>query len=81
MPFAWSSRNRLCPVRMVDVDYNEPKYEVAKYRRPRLRRLTKLDCVPYLRLPDRQMAYISPPGRLGEWPVFRYGRRKRSVPE
>ena len=78
MGYAWSSRHRLAPMRMVE-DYDcYPKYEIVKYRKPRLRRMTKLDCVPRLKLPDRQIAHMFPPGRLGEWPVFRYGKRRAS---
>lgn len=79
MPFAWSSRDRLCPMRMVFDDIpNYPKYETVKYRRPRLRR-TMLELQQSTRLENCRWVSRSPAGRLGEWPVFKYGRRKRSV--
>jgi len=77
MPYAWSSRDRLCPMRMVPLDWSYPKYETVKYHRPRLRKMTRLEIGPRLRVQEIPFNSDYPPGRLGEWPVFRYGRRKR----
>lgn len=77
MPYGWSSRDRLCPMRMVDCDHGSPKYEMVKYRRPRLRKMTRLELPPRSPMDDCRFASTSPPGRLGQWPVFKYGRRVR----
>jgi len=41
--FAWSARDRLTPLRMVwlERNYNSPKYELEKYRKPDTRRHTR----------------------------------------
>lgn len=78
MSYAWSSRDRLAPMRMVPCDQNEPKYEMEKYRMPRARRRhVRLGWHVCPLLPDRGEALRHPPGRLGEWPVFKYGKRKK----
>lgn len=80
MTFAWSSRDRLCPMRMVYDDIpHYAKYEIKKEHRPRLRRWPKLGWHVSTKLELCRMGSSFPPGRLGEWPVFRYGRRKRSL--
>lgn len=76
MGYAWSSRDRLAPMRMVACDHHYPKYDIIKYRKPSLRKMTKLEIGPRLRVEECRFASDYPPGRLGEWPVFRYGRRK-----
>jgi hypothetical protein len=78
MGYAWSSRSRLTPMRMVECDHSYPKYDVIKYRRPRLRRMTRLGWHVSTKLETCHQASEYPAGRLGEWPVFKYGKRKAS---
>jgi hypothetical protein len=77
MPYGWSSRNRLCPARMVEIDHSYPRYETVKYRRPQLRKMTRLELPQPSKVEELRWNSDSPPGRLGEWPVFKYGRRIR----
>lgn len=76
MGYAWCSRHRLAPMRMVPENGSYPKYEIVKMERPRLRAYRKR-LRPARRLPRIQMLHMCAAGRLGQWPVFRYGKRAR----
>lgn len=78
--YAWSSRGRLCPMRMVWFDRRcyLPKYELVRMARRRSLRAF-VPCysepkVAYHRLLNRSSA-----GVLGDWPVHKYGRRKKNA--
>lgn len=77
MGYAWCSRSRLTPMRMVSEYEHYPKYDLVKMRRRQLLARTK-----FLRQEPRLDAIVwkkvESPGRLGQWPVFRYGRHKNS---
>lgn len=75
MGYAWSSRHRLAPMRMVHDGGGYPKYDIVKMERPRLRGYRKR-LRPACKLPRLRWKHMVAAGRLGEWPVFKYGRRK-----
>lgn len=72
--YAWSSRARLCPLRMVwlDDNYNDPVYELTKLHRRNMRRYPK-QLQARTRVPNVRFRHRVAPGRLGEWPVFKHG--------
>jgi hypothetical protein len=61
-------------------NHSEPRYELRKYRRPQSRRFTMVSlCADrHGRVAYHVWARRSFAGRLGEWPVYRYGVRKKA---
>jgi hypothetical protein len=80
--YAWSSRDRLCPMRMtwMEHNYNEPEYEIVKYHKRRLRRWTKLDYAREGKIESHKFRIQRFAGRLGEWPLWiphKFTRKKK----
>ena len=78
--FCWQSRDRLCFPRMVwlEHNYNEPKYELVKYRSARgLRAWPRL--IPcYETKVDNYLWKIRKfPGIMGYWPLNRRPKRPK----
>lgn len=84
--FYWASRDRLCPMRItwivddgIYANFNEPKYVLRRERRRGLRKAPKLsDEKPMSKIEWHRFQHQSAAGKLGEWPVFKWGRRKRT---
>lgn len=76
MPFAWSSRDRLTAMRMVPLDHGYFKFEMIRWKRRSVKNWCRLD---YMRKENRvdndRENRRRFPGRIGLWPVFKYGRR------
>jgi hypothetical protein len=74
MPFAWSQRDRLTPMRMIEISHGYPKFEIARWERPCIRGrvigLKRDNQVEHDRYNRRRF-----PGRTGMWPVFRQGQK------
>ena len=78
MAYGWSARDQLCPMRMVYDVPHDHLHDVVKWERRKLRRRPKL---PFLRnalsrVEEARQRHAFAAGRLGEWPVFRYRRRR-----
>ena len=82
MTYSWASRDRLCPMRMVWLDYNygEPIYEIKKLVRPFLRAETRVDRMSTSRIEFHSWRGARMAGRLGDWPLWRPDHRKRAKP-
>lgn len=82
MTYSWSSRDRLCPMRMVWLDYNyhEPCYEIKKLGRPHLRAYTRLDWIKENRIERHLWRRRAMAGRLGDWPNWRPDHQRRAKP-
>lgn len=72
MGYGWSSRDRLCPMRMVDLrGHNYHRFEVKRMRRKRLRAWTRLPDGP--REPKFELhrwKHTVAAGMLGRFPVM-----------
>jgi hypothetical protein len=81
MTYAWASRDRLCPMRMVwpEHNYNWPKYELRRLRitYSSLRAGTRLHGKPGSKIERRREEHRRYVGRLGEQPHWRPDHRKR----
>lgn len=76
--FAWSSAGRLRPVRMVwlEHNYNEPKYELIKYRRGRsLNPIPRMKWMPGPKMEDDRERRQRHPGVTGRWPWYKFRRK------
>lgn len=80
--FCWGSAGRLRPSRMcwLKHNYNDPRYELVKWRQPSLRRMPRLGI--FL---DREGKVERDregrqrfPGKTGEWPRHQKKRRSQS---
>jgi hypothetical protein len=76
MPYGWSSRDRLCPHRMVPILNDIPRFEMDRWMRRRPLRKLLFGTRASLRVADdREQRYMFP-GKTGFWPAYRYGKRK-----
>lgn len=73
MSYGWAARNRLTPLRMVDIGHSYPRFEIDRWHRPNLRNTPRLTAraesfhetrVEYDRWQRRRF-----PGLIGEWPL------------
>lgn len=80
MGFAWASRDRLCPMRMVDnLGHNYHCFEIARFKkRRRLRSYSGFLQAHRGRVEYKRWAHTVAAGRLGEWPRYR-GKFKPKV--
>ena len=79
--YAWQSRDRLCPPRMVwlEHNYNEPRYELVKWHQPSLRDPPRLAWGPWrkAKVEDDRDSRQRFPGETGRWPLNRRRRKWR----
>jgi hypothetical protein len=75
--FCWGSAGRMRPMRMVwlERNYNEPQYELIRWRKPSLRSRARLDLAGSKVEWDRETR-LRFPGETGKWPVNRVKRPK-----
>lgn len=78
MTFAWASAGRLRPMRMVwlERNYNDPKYELVKWRQPSLRTVPRMEWARLPKVEDDRESRQRFPGKTGEWPRNRRQKRK-----
>lgn len=78
--FCWSSRHRLCPMRIgwLERNYNEPKYELRRMTKRRLRAHTRVGKRGDSKMDYHRWRHTCAAGKLGEWPVYKFGRRRQS---
>ena len=79
MSYAWASRDRLCPMRMVsDHGYHDHLFELRRLEAAckSLRRNTRVPLLRprMLRFERKRWQHSVAAGRLGEWPRSRFGR-------
>ncbi len=83
MGYAWASRDRLCPMRMVsNHGYHWHRFEIAQEEARRslrgwLRLKESTENHEY-KFERKRWEHKIAPGRLGEWPIFRYEKRKNA---
>lgn len=65
------------PMRMVYDVPHDHLHDVIKLERPGLRRRPKLSFLRGQSRVEERQRHAFAAGRLGEWPVFRYGTRRR----
>jgi len=82
MTFAWQSGGRFRAMRMIwpETNYNEPKYELVKWRKPSIRRMPRVwlfsPCRGESRIESDREQRKRFPGLTGHWP---HNRKKRRV--
>ena len=71
--FLWARAGRLRPMHMVweARNYNEPKYALVRYHKPRLRQPLRLDWLGGPKVDDDRESRRVFPGKTGEWPWMR----------
>jgi hypothetical protein len=76
VPYGWSSRDRLCPMRMVPwVGETGFKFELERWRKPSIRKRIGSTRAIANRVAEDRVRRRDYPGKIWEWPVYRYGKR------
>jgi hypothetical protein len=70
MTYAWSARDRLCPVRLVWHNGNCPKFEIARSRKRSLRAYIRAQRPQESRIEADRWSRQRFAGLLGHWPLF-----------
>jgi len=79
--YAWNSRNRLCPPRMIwlEHNYNDHKFELARMHKRRLRAYNKLGWKRESKVEYHHWKYRIAAGILGEWPLYKPHKRVKKI--
>ena len=77
--YAWNSRDRLCPPRMVwfKRNYHYPEFEIARMHKRRIRAYNRVERPAESRVKADRWNRQRFPGRTGEWPLNQKARRRK----